>query len=249
MSAKIDNAAIQAGYPLYHHTFFVTEDSKWAVIQQGMSVRDKTARRYHWLSETVESVVVEPHSAIVGDVKRERVLDMTARESEGCRATSVELVAEEPKLIAKMVKSIRPPYQKSLGAWLLQAPGNGRKESPTDFLSMPVRLNWKALSNAYEFQPKDYESLLSIKGIGPSTVRGLALLSELVYGAKPSWSDPVKYSFAYGGKDGVPFPVDRKAMDESIHVLEGAVKNAKLGDKEKLRSLRRLRQLVPPNRA
>jgi hypothetical protein len=214
-----------------------------------MSVTDKTARRYHWLSEAVESVVVEPHSAIVGDVKRERVLDMTARESEDCRATSVELVAEEPKLIAKTVKSIRPIYQETLGAWLLYDPGNGRKENPINFLSMPVRLNWKALAKAYEFQPKDYESLLNIKGIGPSTVRGLALLSELVYGAKPSWSDPVKYSFAYGGKDGVPFPVDRKAMDESIQVLEEAVKNAKLGDEEKLHSLRRLRRVVPPNRS
>jgi hypothetical protein len=113
---------------------------------------------------------------------------------------------------------------------------------------MPCNLNWKIIKRAYEFQPKNYEQLLSVRGVGPATVRGLALVAELVYGASPSWKDPIQYSFAYGGKDGVPFPVDRKAMDESIQILENAVQNAKIGDKEKLRSLQRLRQFVPSNK-
>jgi hypothetical protein len=94
----------------------------------------------------------------------------------------------------------------------------------------------------YEFKPKNYEELLGIRGVGPSTVRGIALIAELVYGQAPSWKDPVKYSFAYGGKDGVPFPVDRNAMDESIQILKTAVENARIGNKERLSSLQRLRK-------
>jgi len=99
MSAKVDNTAIQAGYQLYHHTFFVAEDEKWAVIQQGMCLRDRTARRYHWLSDNTKNFVVEPHNAIVGDVKRDIALDMTAKESEGCRKTSVDIAKEPPKKV------------------------------------------------------------------------------------------------------------------------------------------------------
>ena len=244
MSAKVDNTAIQAGYPLYHHAFFITEDGKWAVIQQGMSVKDKTARRYHWLSEHVEKFVVEPHNAIVGDVKREITLDMTARESEGCRRTSVDIVKEEPKKVAKMLKSIRPAYQMSLQQWIPKTSERAEKEYVSDFLSMPLTLNWKALSKAYEFQPRDYEDLLIIRGVGPSTVRGLALISELIYGEKPSWKDPVKYSFCVGGKDGVPFPVNRGAYDEIIEILGNAVKQAKVGEKERINAIKRLRDFT-----
>ncbi len=247
MSAKVDNTAIQAGYPLYHHAFFITEDGKWAVIQQGMSVKDKTARRYHWLSEHVEKFVVEPHNAIVGDVKREITLDMTARESEGCRRTSVDIVKEEPKKVAKMLKSIRPAYQMSLQQWIPKTSERAEKEYVSDFLSMPLTLNWKALSKAYEFQPRDYEDLLIIRGVGPSTVRGLALISELIYGEKPSWKDPVKYSFCVGGKDGVPFPVNRGAYDEIIEILGNAVKQAKVGEKERINAIRRLRDFAREN--
>ncbi|TEU05545.1 DUF763 domain-containing protein, partial [Candidatus Bathyarchaeota archaeon] len=118
-------------------------------------------------------------------------------------------------------------------------------EYAIDVLSLPRNLNWKSVKKAYEFQPKNYEELLGIRGIGPATVRGLALISELIYGEPPSWKDPVKYSFAYGGKDAVPYPVDRKAMDESIWVLENAVENARIGGKERLMALRRLRRYVP----
>ena len=92
---------------------------------------------------------------------------------------------------------------------------------------------------------KNYEELLSVKGVGPATVRGLALMAELIYGEAPSWEDPVKFSFAYGGKNGVPFPVDRKAVDESIQILKESVQAAKIGEKEKMRSLQRLRRFVP----
>ncbi|KYH41755.1 MAG: hypothetical protein AYL33_004080, partial [Candidatus Bathyarchaeota archaeon B63] len=89
MSAKIDNSALQDGYHLYHHAFFLTEDGQWAVIQQGMNPANRTARRYHWLSDNVTEFVVEPHAAIVSERRSPIALDMTARESEGCRRASV----------------------------------------------------------------------------------------------------------------------------------------------------------------
>jgi len=247
MSAKVDNTAVQAGYALYHHAFVVAEDGKWAVVQQGMSVQDRTARRYHWLSEHVQNFVVEPHDAIVGDVKRNVALDMTAKQSENCRKVSTDIVKEQPERLMRLLQSVRPAHQTSLQRWMPETEAKW-KEYVIEVLSLPNNLNWKAVKRAYEFQPKDYEQLLGIRGLGPATVRGLALIAELVYGAPPSWKDPVKYSFAYGGKDGVPYPVDRKAMDESIQILENAVKNARIGDNEKLRSLQRLRQFIPPNK-
>jgi len=248
MSAKVDNVAIQAGYQLYHHAFFVDEDGRWAVIQQGMCSQDHTARRYHWLSENVSSFVVEPHNAIVGDTRREVVLDMTAKESEGCRKASVDLACEPPRKLMSLIMSIRPAYQKSLEDWLPETAQTAWTDYKMDVLSMPANINWKALQEVYEFQPRNYEELLGLKGVGAATVRGLALIAELIYGEKPSWKDPVKYSFAYGGKDGVPHPVDKRAMDESIQILRRAVEEAKLGDKEKLNALKRLRVFVPPSR-
>jgi len=248
MSAKVDNAAIQAGYPLYHHAFFLTQDGKWAVIQQGMSIVDRTARRYHWLSENTKNFVEEPHTAIVGDTKREAVLDMTAQISNGCRKVSVDLAKERPVTVARLLRSIRPSFQRTLQEWMPFDQQSEGKNLVADYLSMPSSINWKALQEAYELQPTNYEELLGIRGIGPSTIRGLALISELVYGEKPSWRDPVKYAFAYGGKDGVPFPVDRKAMDVSIQVLREAIENTRLNDKEKLMSLQRLRRFIPPDR-
>jgi hypothetical protein len=241
MSAKVDTTAIQVGYPLYHHAFFVTEDGKWAVVQQGMSVRDRTARRYHWLSDHVKTFVVEPHDAIVGDERREVALNMTAKESEGCQKTCTDIVKEEPRRIVRMLKSIRPAHQRSLQEWMPKA---GWKEYVIDVLSLPRNLNWKAVKRAYEFQPKDYEELLGLRGIGPATVRALALISELIYGEKPSWRDPVKYSFAVGGKDGVPFPVDRTTYDQAIEVLERAIKQAKVGGKEQMNAIKRLRNFT-----
>ncbi|MEM2676065.1 MAG: DUF763 domain-containing protein [Candidatus Bathyarchaeia archaeon] len=246
MSAKVDNTAIQAGYQLYHHAFFVDEDGRWAVIQQGMCPQDRTARRYHWLSENIKNFVVEPHNAIVGDARRVIALNMTAKESESCRKASVDLACEPPKKLMRLIMSIRPAYQKSLEEWLPKTAQTRWADYPIDVLSMPANINWKALQQVYEFKPRNYEELLGFKGVGAATVRGLALIAELIYGEKPSWKDPVKYSFAYGGKDGVPYPVDRKAMDESIQILRRAIEDAKLGDREKLNALKRLRFFILP---
>jgi hypothetical protein len=229
MGAKVDNTAIQAGYPLYHHAFLLSEDGKWAIIQQGMNIESKMARRYHWLSDELKDFVVEPHKAIVGR-KEDKVLNMTAKEAEGCRKSSVDIVKGDPHRLKNEMTQIRDGRQRSLLEYY------GKK-----ILVMPWKINWKALELAYNNQPRNYEGLLGIQGIGPSTVKGLALISELIYDESPSWRDPVKYSFAFGGKDGVPFPVKRREMDEAIEYLRIAIDNAKIGEKERMNALRRLK--------
>ncbi|MEA1904295.1 MAG: DUF763 domain-containing protein [Candidatus Hadarchaeota archaeon] len=241
MSAKVDNAAIQAGCPLYHHTFFTTEDGRWAVIQQGMDTRDRTARRYHWISDHVKSFVDEPHEAIVSEVFKNQVLNMTARESEEPRRISTDLVKDDPQRVERDFKSLRPAKQRALSEWL---PGVEGKNRSVRILTLPKRINWAALKQAYEFQPRNYEELLSTKGIGPATVRGLALVSEVIYGKSPSWKDPAKFSFAFGGKDGVPYPVNRRAMDEAHQMLKSAVDEAKIEKREKLKAFKRLSDFV-----
>lgn len=241
MSAKVDTTAIQAGYPLYHHAFFVSENGGWAVIQQGINIDDKSARRYHWLSDNIKEFVVEPHNAVCGDVKQDLVLDMTSRVSEGARKVSTDIIKENPKKLKKLLLSIRPVHQRSLQEWI---PISLRKEYAVNAFSMPRHLDWKAVKRAYDFQPKNYEELLGIKGIGPATIRALALVSDLVYGEKPCWDDPIKYSFCVGGKDGVPYPVDRTTYDETIEILETAVKQANVGSNEKLNAVKRLRSLA-----
>jgi hypothetical protein len=244
MVAKVDNAAIQAGYPLYHHAFLVNDAGKWAVIQQGMCDQARSARRYHWLSDTTTSFTIEPHNAIVGDIKHSSVLNMTAKESEGARKVSVDLSKEPPQKLKRLAQSITAPSQKNqmtLQSWLPTADVHMQ----VDVLNMPRNINWDSLAETYDNRPRNYEDLLARRGVGPATVRGLALIAELIYGEKPSWTDPVKYSFAYGGKDGVPYPVNRQSMDESIEILKETVHASRIGDKDKARALQGLRRFVP----
>ena len=178
MAAKVDNTAIQAGYQLYHHAFLITKEEKWAVIQQGMSEQDHSARRYHWLSDKVKSFVVEPQNAIVCDAKREKALNMVAKESEGARKASVDLSKEPTRKLMNLIQSTAKPLtQKSLQDWLPKTDDPLQQTLST--LNMPRNINWDTLSRVYEFQPRNYEELLSVKGVGPATVRGLALVAEL----------------------------------------------------------------------
>ncbi len=243
LSAKVDNAAIQSGYPLYHHAFAVDDKGDWAVIQQGMDSRERSARRYHWLSRDLKDFVEEPHNAIVGDRVRSKVLDMTAKESRESRKISVDIAKEGPRRISYLLNSIRPSYQSLVTDWIERE--DVQSGYVVNTLYMPRRINWKAMEEAYEFQPKDYEELLGMRGIGPATVRGLALISELIYGEAPSWRDPVKFTFAFGGKDGVPKPIDKVAMDRTFEVLHRAIEHADIGDKERLGAFQRMKEMVP----
>ncbi|MGQ9513766.1 MAG: DUF763 domain-containing protein [Thermoproteota archaeon] len=242
MCAKVDNTAIQAGYQLYHHAMFITSTGKWAVVQQGMNPSFRTARRYHWLSENITSFVEEPHQGIVGQMAHERVLDMTSKESEESRKVGTELASENPDRIRRHTYSIRHLGQESLNRWLDSSHQN---LGPSSYAVVDERqINWKALEKAYRIKPSNYEELLAISGFGPSTARALALVAEVVYGARTSWKDPVKFTFAFGGKDGIPFPVKRRTMDRSISILQEAIQEAKIGENKKIRMIKRLKNLT-----
>ncbi|MFQ6127900.1 MAG: DUF763 domain-containing protein [Thermoplasmata archaeon] len=237
MTAKVDNTAIQDNHQLYHHVFVFTERGSWAVIQQGMNPESGYARRYHWYHAHVDDILEEPHDAILGR-RMQVTLDMTSRLSRDCKQTSIDIAKDGPRRLKRLFSSIRSSSQTSLKKW------TGEEES-MKVLQMPMRINWNAVKAICDFQPNDYEEMIAIKGVGPSTVRALALISDLIYGDEPSWRDPVKFSFTVGGKDGVPYPVDRKTMDESIYILRSGIEESKVGDNEKIRALKRLRKVIP----
>ena len=233
MSAKIDSACVQDNYSLYHHFFVFTEKGKWVVVQQGMNPENKYARRYHWLSENVSSFVEEPHTGIACDSRGQDVLDMTAQKSSEARKVSVDLV-KDTKDFSRFASR-----QSLLGDFLGQKPKVLHMPRTHFILNMGKR-DLETLKKANELQPGNYESLLGIHGVGPKTVRSLALISEVIYGKPPSWEDPVKFSFCVGGKDKIPYPVDRETYDRSIEILRTGIEQARLGQKEKLGAIRRL---------
>jgi len=227
MSAKVDSSALQDGYQLYHHSFFFTTEGSWAVIQQGMNAINRYARRYHWLGEKVTDFVCEPESAICSQDRGE-ALNLVASESIQARNTIAHIAREEkPEKIVTQLNRL-----KTLN--LPRRPYISLEDIHPDRLS-------KIFLTAYEHKPQDFESLVALEGIGPKTIRALSLISELVYDTPVSLRDPASYSFAHGGKDGYPYPVDRKTYDSSIQFLAQAVDKARIGDKEKLDALRRLR--------
>ncbi|MDH7578108.1 MAG: DUF763 domain-containing protein [Bacillota bacterium] len=228
MSAKVDNSAVQDGYQLYHHTFIFTARGEWAVIQQGMNPDLRRARRYHWLGKKVSDFVSEPHNAICCDHKEKHVLNLVARASEESRSTIAALGCLNPERVTREYNQLALPSRHSLYLEHLK----------------PSSLE-RVLLKTYEQQPENFEAVLSIPGVGPKTIRALSLIAELAYGARPSYQDPAKFSFAHGGKDGYPYPVDRRTYDRSITILEQAIKEAKLGREEKLQALRRLQRLIP----
>lgn len=240
MAAKIDNACVQDGYQLYHHCLVLSENGDWTVIQQGMN--ERLARRYHWLSDGLRNFVEEPHSGIASDRFEKRVLDMTAHESENSRKASLDLVLDDPR---KLRSYVRKGEQSSIDEYLPQ-----KREMEVLLMPIPHTISGltdrtiAALTKAYELQPENYEELISIRGIGPRAVRALALVSDLVFGKSPSWKDPAKYSFAHGGKDGIPYPVDRATYEKTIETIESATEAAEIGQREKLNAIRRLREFL-----
>ncbi len=225
VSAKVDNNALQDGYTLYHHAFIFTEKGSWTVIQQGMNPENRFARRYHWLGSKVQDFVCEPHSAICCDYKS-RVVDLVAKDSVEAREGIALLSTQSPDKTIRELERIQT----------LTLP----REHQVLIRDLHPQSLKKILISTYERQSPDFQTLLSLHKVGPKTIRALALVSELVYGTPISHRDPARFSFAHGGKDGHPYPVDRKVYDRSIQVLRNAVTRAKVGDREKFSALRRL---------
>lgn len=237
MSAKVDSAAVQDGFGLYHHCMVLTEKGDWIVVQQGMNEETKYARRYHWLGEDVRDFVDEPHHAVCCDSVGEG-LNMVAHESEESRKACVDLSKEDPEWVVRQVPS--GPQKRLFDFEAVRFPK--RHEVITAQDVNPAKMK-QILLSTYESKIKDYEELLGMPGVGPATVRSLALLSELIYGEKPSWKDPCRYSFCLGGKDGFPYMPRLEHYDEVIGAMKEAVSRAKLGDRERLGTIRRLNSL------
>jgi len=227
-AAKVDSAALQDGFQIYHHVFFFDREGRWCVVQQGMNEGMGTARRYHWLSERVGDFVCEPHAGISGP-PAPLVLNLVAREAAPAREAMPELAREPPDRLAEEVARLRTLVLPRRHALLL---------SDLD----PRRLRTVFLA-AYEGGAEDFAGLLLTPGVGAKGLRALALLSELLYGAPLSFRDPARYAYAHGGKDGTPYPVDRATYDRTVETLRRAVRRAQLGDREELRALQRLAAL------
>jgi len=227
--AKVDSAAVQDGFGIYHHSFFLTSDGEWAVVQQGMREHDTTARRYHWLGSHVSVFVNEPHAAIASDGDPQMVLNMVASESDKARTASTEFARTEPRILDREIAKVIT----------LALPKRHWVDIQKDINPAHLR---KVLLSTYEAAPQSYEQLLSLPGVGPKTVRALALVSDVVFGSPASLRDPARFSFAHGGKDGHPYPVNRAVYDQSIEWLRDAVGKARIGNSDRLDALRRLRE-------
>ena len=221
--AKVDSAAVQDGFDLYLHGFVAATDGAWVVVQQGMRARTATARRYHWLSESVKSFVEEPHAAIEGEPIG-AIVNLTDRRAAPSRNAQVALSYDPDRI----VRELRNPH--------LQMPGH-HDVRPTDVFLRRVHAT---LAAAAENGPKDFAGLLLQPGVGARTVEALAAVAEIVHGAPCRFADPARFSLAHGGKDGHPFPVPLRVYDRTISVLKHAVEQAKLGRDERLAALRRL---------
>jgi hypothetical protein len=238
--AKVDSAAVQDGFDLYLHGFIVADDGKWCVVQQGMNGASRTARRYHWLSEGLESFVDAPHAAIEGRRQGE-IVNLADRRAASSRSAQLELL-----------RALGPDRLAREAAALTTGTVTGNCPQPLlPHLVMPehhdvrrsdvmLRRLHGTLAAAAEAGPKDFPELLLVPGVGARTVRSLAMVAEVIHGAPCRFADPARFSLAHGGKDRHPFPVPTKVYDKTIGVLKSAVEQARLGRDEKLAAIRRL---------
>ena len=240
--AKVDSAAVQDGFDLYIHGFIVSDDARWVVVQQGMKGDAGQARRYHWLSEGLESFVEAPHVGIDGETQGE-ILNLTDLRAGASRTAQIELLNTlGPERIAREVVSIertgapKPQPQPQMLLPHLSLPEHHDVRAGDVVMS---RLQGN-LAAAAERGPVDFTELLQTPGVGARTVRALALVAEVMHGAPCRFSDPARFAFAHGGKDRHPFPVPIHVYDQTISVLKTAVSNAKLGQDDQLHALRRL---------
>jgi hypothetical protein len=236
--AKVDSSAVQDGFELYLHGFIVADDGRWTVVQQGMDTERREARRYHWLSSEVQSFVEAPHNAIEGQPRGE-IVNLTDLRAAQARAAQLALVAEGPERALSLARDVlgKPlpePVTPLLPHLALPAHHDVREDD------VVMRRLHAALAAAAERGPGDFADLLLTPGLGARTVATLALVAEVVHGTQSRFSDPARFSFALGGKDGHPFPVPLAVYDETLRVLRDAVGRAKLGNDDRFAALAKL---------
>lgn len=254
MSAKVDSSLIQDDYTLYHHAFFFSKNGAWTVVQQGMNTKNATARRYHWHCANTSEIdfTVEPHKGIASQAFKPNVLNLVSAKSEKNKDLSVELIGSGYKTLMKDIELLRK-HSGELSR-MLALKESGQQEivfaefDRVEFKHHGVEMEdftkskylEKILQRVTYETPEDFENLLAIKGVGGKTIRALSLVSEIIYGADPSYEDPARYSFAHGGKDATPYPVDKKTYDQTIAIFEKAVKKSKISPFDKEKALQRI---------
>lgn len=221
LSAKVDNTAIQDGFQLYLHSFIVTKEGEWAVVQQGMNQNERMARRYHWMSAAVKSFTEEPHTSIYGK-NQGLILNLTDKNAQPLKRGILDLTRENPDKLIKEISLIMP------------------RQHEVKAKDVNLKRLGATLALAHNTDITDIESLLLLQGVGPRTIQSLTLVSEVIHGTPSRFSDPARFSFAHGGKDGHPFPVPTSVYDETIEIFDRSIHLAKLGDKEKSEALRNL---------
>jgi len=243
LCAKIDSTAVQDGFQLYQHNFILSDEGDWAVVQQGMNTEQKTARRYHWCSQNLKSFVEKPHTGVTGE-NRGLILNLTDTNAGPTRNAILDLSKENPDRILQEVKLIEKT-DAGVGELAFSEEDGSRNcimPSHHEVKAQDVDLKrlGGVLAAAYESEPSDFESLLLTPGLGPRTLQSLTLVSEVINGTPSRFSDPARFSFAHGGKDGHPFPVPLRIYDESIRILGDAIEKSKLGYKDKSECINRL---------
>jgi uncharacterized protein len=226
LTAKIDNNAIADGFQLYLHSFIVSDAGEWAVVQQGMNPANGLARRYHWHSATVKDFTCDPHSAIVGQ-HQGTIMNLVDAQAAAAQNAMLGIVREEPQNTLCEVAKLKMPAHHDVRAE-----------------DVDLKRLGAILATAYERELRDFASLLLLENLGPRTLQSLALIAEVIHGAPSRFSDPARFSFAHGGKDGHPFPVPLKTYDASMAVLRRGLENAKLGNAEKVDGFKRLERFV-----
>ncbi|MGO7364318.1 DUF763 domain-containing protein [Rhizobium leguminosarum] len=240
--AKVDSAALQDGFDLYLHGFIVADDGHWVVVQQGMNGDKRQARRYHWLSEGLESFVDSPHAAIEGRSQGE-IVNLADRRAERSRRGQLDLLAtlgpdriiREAAALQRAEAPAPEPAAQPMLPHLIMPAHHDVRESDVN-----MRRLHGNLAAAADRGPADFEELLLVPGVGARTVKALAMVAEVVHGAPCRFSDPARFSIAHGGKDRHPFPVPLKVYDETIAVMKSAVQKGRLGREEELQALKRL---------
>lgn len=225
LSAKVDNNAIQDGFQLYLHSFVVSKEGKWAVIQQGMNQTDRMARRYHWHSTSLRSFIEEPHTSVCG-INQGTLLNLTDKKARSTRNGIIRITSEKPwKMMQEVQKLTMPTHHK------------------VHVSDINLKRLGAVLTLAYEYGIDDFESLMLLKGLGSKTLRSLSLVSEIIHGTPTRFSDPARFSFAHGGKDGQPFPVQTHVYDQTINELNDALKRAKIQRSDKIQAFKQLHKI------
>ncbi len=226
LTARIDNNAIADGFQIYLHSFVLTSQGEWAVVQQGLNEQNGLARRYHWHSATVRDFVAEPHTAIFGE-NQGTIMNLVDAKADRAQAALLDIANERPEKTLSEARHLRLPAHHEV------------REKDID-----LRRLGAVLAVAYERGLQDFTELLLLEKLGPRTLQSLALVAEVVHGAPSRFNDPARFAFAHGGKDGHPHPVPLKTYDESLNFLRSSLDAAKVGQTEKLDGFRRLDRFV-----